>query len=113
MEGQTSSAGWGAQGKKQIIYTCSGVGSNVGQLANAAACRLMLEGFSGGSCFDGIGGNVNKLNGVGKVADERVVIDGCPPACVKKIMDEQGLASDCYVMNTELGILKNARSPLP
>ncbi|MEN6442192.1 MAG: putative zinc-binding protein [Methanoregula sp.] len=106
MEGQTSSSGCGAEGKKRIIYACSGIGSNVGQLANAAACRLTLEGFGGGSCLAGIGGNVDKLISIGKVADERVVIDGCPLACAKKIMDAQGLATNCYVMITELGISK-------
>ncbi len=82
------------------------IGSNVGQLANAAACRLASEGYGGGSCLAGVGGGIEKLTSVGKSADERIVIDGCPVACAKKIMDDKGLTIDHYVMITELGIVK-------
>jgi uncharacterized metal-binding protein len=96
----------GAEGKTRIIYSCSGIGSNVGQLANAAACQLASEGYGGGSCLAGVGGGIEKLVGAGKAADERIVIDGCPVACAKKIMDDKGLTIDHYVMITELGIVK-------
>jgi uncharacterized metal-binding protein len=103
---QQSTCNCGAEGKTRIIYSCSGIGSNVGQLANAAACRLASEGYGGGSCLAGVGGGIEKLTSVGKSADERIVIDGCPVACAKKIMDDKGLTIDHYVMITELGIVK-------
>jgi uncharacterized metal-binding protein len=106
MEEQKSSCVCGSEGENRVIYSCSGIGSNVGQLANAAACRLTLEGFGGGSCLAGVGGGIDKLIGVGKTADVRIVIDGCPVACAKKIMDTKGLTIDRYVMITELGIIK-------
>jgi uncharacterized metal-binding protein len=106
MEAQKSSCTCGSEGKFRIIYACSGIGSNVGQLANAAACRLTQEGYDGGSCLAGVGGGIEKLVGMGKAADERVVIDGCPVRCAKKIMDDKGLAIDRYVMITDLGIAK-------
>jgi len=106
MEQQQSTCSCGAEGKTRIIYSCSGIGSNVGQLANAAACRLASDGYGGGSCLAGIGGGIEKLVGVGKAADERIVIDGCPVACAKKIMDDKRLRIDLYVMITELGIIK-------
>lgn len=106
MQNQGSSCSCGAEGKNRIIYSCSGIGSNVGQLANAAACRLALEGYSGGSCLAGVGGGIDKLVGMGKAADERIVIDGCPVACAKKIMDDKGLLIDRYVVVTDLGIMK-------
>ncbi len=62
--------------------------------------------IGGGSCLAGVGGGIEKLIGVGKSADERIVIDGCPVACAKKIMDDKGLTIDHYVMITELGIVK-------
>jgi uncharacterized metal-binding protein len=96
----------GSEGKKRVIYSCSGIGSNVGQLSNAAACRLTLEGFGGGSCLAGVGGGIDKLVSVGKAADERIVIDGCPVACARKIMEDNRLTIDRYVMITELGIVK-------
>jgi uncharacterized metal-binding protein len=103
---QQSLSRCGAEGKKRIIYSCSGIGSNVGQLANEAACRLAVEGYGGGSCLAGVGGSVEKLVSVAKSADERVVIDGCPVACAKKILEDKGLAIDRYVLITELGITK-------
>jgi uncharacterized metal-binding protein len=106
MEAQKSSRSCGAEGKTRIIYACSGIGSNVGQLANAAACQLTREGYGGGSCLAGVGGGIEKLVGMGKSADERVVIDGCPVACAKKILDDKGLAIDRYVLITDLGITK-------
>jgi uncharacterized metal-binding protein len=108
MEGKKSSCSCGAEGKTRIIYACSGIGSNVGQLANAAACRLVNEGYGGGSCLAGVGGGIEKLVGVGKSADERIVIDGCPVACAKKIMDDKGLMIDRYVLITDLGITKTS-----
>lgn len=106
MEAQKPPCGCGAQGKSRIIYSCSGIGSNVGQLANAAACQLASEGYGGGSCLAGVGGGIGKLVDMGKAADERVVIDGCPVACAKKILDDRGLAIDRYVLITDLGIAK-------
>jgi uncharacterized metal-binding protein len=106
MEQQQSLCTCGNGKTTRIIYSCSGIGSNVGQLANAAACRLTLEGFGSGSCLAGLGGNVDKLISAGREADERVVIDGCPVACAKKIMDAGGLPINRYVIVTELGIGK-------
>ena len=100
------SCSWGAEGKTRIIYSCSGIGSNVGQLANAAACRLVREGYGSGSCLAGVGGGIEKLVNAGRTADERIVIDGCPVGCAKKIMDDKGLPVDRYVLITDLGITK-------
>ena len=96
----------GPEGKTTIIYSCSGLGSNVGQLSNAAARRLTLDGFGKGSCLAGVGGTVDKLVEVGKSANQRIVIDGCSLACGKNIMDAKGLAVDDYVIITDLGIEK-------
>ncbi|MEI7856357.1 MAG: putative zinc-binding protein [Methanomicrobiales archaeon] len=104
MEVQKSSCS--AEGKMRIIYSCSGIGSNVGQLANAAACKLSREGHGSGSCLAGLGGGIEKLINVAKSADERIVIDGFPVGCAKKIMDDKGLTIDNYVLITDLGIIK-------
>jgi len=106
MDQQQPTSSCGLEGKSRIIYSCSGIGSNVGQLANAAACQMAIEGYGEGSCLAGIGGSIEKLVGIGKTADERIVIDGCPVACAKKIMDDKGIRIDRYVIITELGISK-------
>jgi uncharacterized metal-binding protein len=108
MDQQQSTCSCGAEGKTRIIYSCSGIGSNVGQLANAAACQLASEGYGEGSCLAGVGGGIEKLISVGTAADERIVIDGCPVACAKKIMDDKGLRIDHHVMITELGLIKTS-----
>ena len=106
MEEQKSTCSCGAEGKTRIIYACSGIGSNVGQLANAAACKLARDGYGSGSCLAGLGGDIEKLVNVAKSADERIVIDGCPVGCAKKIMDDKSLSVDRYVLITDLGITK-------
>jgi uncharacterized metal-binding protein len=106
MNKKNSSCNCGSEGETTIIYSCSGLGSNVGQLSNAVACRLTNEGFGKGSCLAGVGGAVEKLTGVGKAANRRIVIDGCQLACGKSIMDAQGLPIDQYIIITDLGIEK-------
>ena len=106
MQTQKSTCNCGTCGSTHVIYSCSGIGSNVGQIANAAACRLAHEGFGGGSCLAGIGGSIDKLIRVCTEADERIVIDGCPVGCAKKIMDDRGIPVDRYVRITDLGIVK-------
>ena len=106
MEQQQSTSSCGPEDKTRIIYSCSGIGSNVGQLAKAAACQLANERYGGGSCLAGIGGSYEKLVGIGKTTDERIVIDGCPVAYAKMIMDDKGLMIDRFIMITELGIVK-------
>jgi uncharacterized metal-binding protein len=103
---EKSSCDCGAEGKTRIIYSCSGIGSNVGQLANATACRLAREGYGNGSCLAGVGGGIEKLIDAGRTSDERIVIDGCPVGCAKKIMDDKSLPVDRYVRITDLGITK-------
>jgi uncharacterized metal-binding protein len=106
MDQKNSSCHCGPGGETTIIYSCSGLGSNVGQLSNAAACHLTNEGFGKGSCLAGVGGAIEKLTGIAEAANRRVVIDGCQLACGKKIMDARNLAIDRYIVITDLGIEK-------
>jgi uncharacterized metal-binding protein len=107
MNGKTTCS-CGAKGVPRIIYSCSGIASNVGQLSNAAACQLNKEGFGTGSCLAGIGGDVEAFITMAKGADERIVIDGCPIQCGKKILEAKNIPIDRYVLITELGITKTS-----
>lgn len=89
----------------RTIYACSG-GSNVGQIANQAAIRLSREGVGKFFCLAGIGGEIRTILDQARLCDERIVIDGCPVQCAKKIMDAQDLVADRYVIITDLGIKK-------
>jgi uncharacterized metal-binding protein len=87
---------------KRLIFCCSGA-SNVGALSYLAAIRLAQEGFGNFSCIAGIGGNIPPMIRSAKDAEERIVIDGCPTGCARRIMDSNLIPIDRYVIVTELG----------
>jgi len=87
------------------IFCCSGA-SNVGVLSFQAAIRLAREGFGNFSCIAGIGSRNMPMIRATKSAGARLVIDGCPIGCAKKIMDANLIPIDRYVIVTELGIDK-------
>jgi len=89
----------------RLIFGCSGA-SNVGALSYLAAIRLAQEGFGNFSCIAGIGGNIPPMIRAAKDAQERIVIDGCPIGCARRIMDSNLVPIDRYVIVTELGIGK-------
>lgn len=93
------------QGPGRRIFCCSGA-SNVGVLSFQAAIRLAQEGFGTFSCIAGIGSSNQPMIRAAKMAGERVIIDGCPIGCGKKIMDINKVPVDRYVIVTELGIDK-------
>jgi len=90
---------------ERLIFCCSGA-SNVGILSFQAAIRLAQEGFGQFSCIAGIGSKNPPMIRAAKSAGERVVIDGCPIGCARKIMDANLIPVDRYVIVTELGIDK-------
>ena len=90
---------------ERLIFCCSGA-SNVGILSFQAAIRLAQEGFGAFSCIAGIGSKNPPMIRAAKSAGERIVIDGCPIGCAKKIMDANLIPIDRYVIVTELGIDK-------
>ena len=92
----------------RLIFCCSGA-SNVGILSFQAAIRLAQEGFGAFSCIAGIGSRNPPMIRAAKSAGERVVIDGCPIGCARKIMDANLIHVDRYVIITELGIDKTHR----
>ena len=90
---------------ERLIFCCSGA-SNVGILSFQAAIRLAREGFGAFSCIAGIGSRNPPMIRTAKSAGERVVIDGCPVGCARKIMEINQIPVDRYVIVTELGIDK-------
>jgi uncharacterized metal-binding protein len=90
---------------ERTIYCCSGA-SNVGVLSFYAAIRLAQEGFGSFACIAGIGSGNQPMIRAAKMAGERVLIDGCPTGCGRKIMEMNGVPVDRYIVVTELGIDK-------
>lgn len=92
---------------KRTIFSCSGGGSNVGQLSNEAALRLGREGYGKFFCLAGIAAGIGGIVEQTRGSDERIVIDGCPMQCAKKLMDAAGMPIDRYYVLTDLGIAKS------
>ena len=90
---------------ERLIFCCSGA-SNVGVLSFQAAIRLAQEGFGAFSCIAGIGSKNLPMIRAAKSAGERVLIDGCPIGCARKIIDANLIPVERYVIITELGICK-------
>ena len=90
---------------ERLIFCCSGA-SNVGIISFRAAIRLAQEGFGAFSCIAGIGSKNPPMIRAAKSAGERVVIDGCPIGCARKIMDANLIQVDRYLIVTEVGIDK-------
>ncbi len=97
---------------RRTIFSCSGGGSNVGQLSNEAALRLGKEGYGKFYCLAGIAAGIRGIVEQTRASDERVVIDGCPMQCAKRLMDAAGMPIDRYYVLTELGIAKSSELTL-
>ncbi len=88
-----------------LLFPCSG-GSNVGQIANAAAVELTKSGDGAMYCLAGIGGDVGGIVESTKSACRVVAIDGCQLQCAKKTLTRGGRAPDTELIVTDLGIKK-------
>lgn len=93
-------------GSTNLILACSGA-SNVGQITNEVAKKLDIEKQGRFFCLAGVGGHISGMVASVGGSDKVLVIDGCPVACAKLIMDEAGLNGYEYVVVTDLGIEKN------
>ena len=89
-----------------LIFSCAG-SSNVGQIANQAAIKLVQGGVGRYFCLAGIGGHVSGMIESTKAGKMLIAIDGCPVGCAKKTLEHTGFNIDEYIQVTELGIEKN------
>ena len=83
----------GETGTKRTLFSCSGGGSNVGQLSNEAALRLGREGYGKFFCLAGIAAGIAGIVEQTRASDERVVIDGCPMSARKSSWTRPGCRS--------------------
>jgi len=93
-------------GSNTLVFACSG-GSNVGQIANAAALELDRRGVGRMYCLIGVSAHIGGMVDSAAGADYRIVIDGCPVACARKATEHAGVSADRHIIVTELGIAKN------
>lgn len=90
---------------QRLIYSCSGA-ANTGKLADEIARRLAKEGIGKMTCLVSLGAGLPKFLEEVKVADELIVIDGCPISCGKLIFAKLGTPIRHFA-TTEEGIEKN------
>ncbi|EPR37665.1 DGC domain protein [Desulfovibrio sp. X2] len=94
-----------------MILACAG-GSNVGQMSNRLAVELTKSDYGKLFCLAGIGaglpGFVQSARDTAAPGGPGIIaIDGCPVACVKKVLENAGIVPAHYVTLTELGMTKD------
>jgi uncharacterized metal-binding protein len=91
-------------GGTRLIYACSGC-SDVGEVADRVGRKLSKDGFGKMACLAGVGAQISGFVESAKGSDENIVIDGCPVACAKKVIEHTGAVSKNYIL-TEMGLTK-------
>ena len=98
------------EGSSTLIFSCSGA-ADVGGLSDQAARRMTKEGIGRMFCLAGIGGGVSGIVEKTKSADKLLAIDGCPIACVKKMLERNGFNEFNYLELSTVGFEKGKSSP--
>ena len=87
-----------------LIFPCSGA-SDVGELSDRVARRMMKSGIGKMYCLAGIGGHVEDIINNTKESDEIIIIDGCSTLCALKTLEHAGLKGKSINLE-ELGFVK-------
>lgn len=91
----------------RFVVSCSG-GSNVGQVANLMAIKMTQQGLANMTCLAALGAHLPDY--IEKVKDSNlVVLDGCPVACARQVVEHIGLRDYQYFVVTEMGVEKVKR----
>ena len=91
-----------------LIFPCSGA-SDVGELSDRVARRMMKAGIGKMYCLAGIGGHVEDIINNSKEADKIIVIDGCSILCALKTLEHADLKGEAVNLE-ELGFIKGKSS---
>lgn len=102
MSGENSSC---ASGGDRLIFACSGA-ADVGEIADRAARQLTRDGVGKMYCLAGVGGGIEPIVETTRSAEELLVIDGCPVACAKKLLEKAGITGYRYLQVVDLGYEK-------
>ena len=88
-----------------LIFACSG-SSDVGEIADRAARKLMRDGAGRMYCLAGVGGRVSGILLSAQAADSILAIDGCPLACAKNTLEKAEIMRFQHVQLADLGMAK-------
>ncbi len=93
-----------SDGALNLLYSCSG-SSNTGEAADLVMRKLKKLETGKGTCLAAVGADLTGFLASARAADKNIVIDGCPIACGKKIMDNKNIEY-IHVLLSEYGIEK-------
>ncbi len=93
-----------SEGALNLLYSCSG-SSNAGETADLVMRKLKKLKTGKGTCLAAIGADLTGFTASARAADKNIVIDGCPIACGKKIMDIRNLEY-IHILLSEYGVEK-------
>jgi uncharacterized metal-binding protein len=88
----------------KIVLACSGA-SDVGCISDKVARSLQIAGKRKMSCLALVGAGIQKSIDNFKTKD-LLVIDGCPIACGKRIVEKHDFANYKHVVITDYGFKK-------
>ncbi|MGB9623264.1 MAG: putative zinc-binding protein [Phycisphaerae bacterium] len=88
-----------------LIFACSG-SSDVGEIADRAARKLMRDGAGRMYCLAGVGGRVSGILLSTQAAERILAIDGCPLACAKNTLEKAEVTRFQHVQLSDLGMVK-------
>ena len=92
------------------IFYCGGAMSSAGELTNVAAFEVMKRlgpQEVGMGCVSALAAGVPKHFRTVQRLEKVLVIDGCPNACVRRIVEKTGAKMDGYInLGKDLGIEK-------
>lgn len=92
----------------KVVMACSGA-ADVGLISDKVARALKLSGERNMSCLALVGAGIEKSI-EGFRTKDLLVIDGCPMACGKKMMEERKIENYKHLVITEQGF-KKGESP--
>lgn len=98
-------------GSNRMIIWCAGA-ANVGQMTNQIAMELSEEGFGKRFCLAGIAAHRDGFVRSVKDAGQMLVLDGCPVACARRIIEHVDAVVKNHFVLTEWGIEKKMRCDL-
>jgi uncharacterized metal-binding protein len=93
----------------RLVFVCSGA-ADVGELTDRAARRLAREGTAAMSCLASIGARDEDITFNAQIAEQVLLIDGCPKACARRTFEQAGLKRFLHFDLSEVGLFKG-RSP--
>ncbi len=88
----------------KLIAACSGR-SNVGQIANQVMVEVDKAGAAKSFCLAGVGAGLSGFVESARSA-QVIMVDGCPMACGRKVLEKYEIEPFQYFVVTELGIKK-------